>query len=78
MTSPAISAMQQAILRYIDSKIPKDINRAFYGTVKGKRVIIGNRSYNYDPVVDTYFGEGSRVACVLPNSGNTAAIVGVG
>lgn len=78
MVNQAISAMQQAILRYIDSKIPKDTNRAFSGTVQGNRVLIGNRSYNYDPAVDSYFGNGDKVYCLLPNSGYTAAVVGVG
>ena len=77
MKSAAISAMQAAIIRYIQAKLPKDNNRAFFGTVQGNRVVIGNHSYRYDPTVDLNFGYGSKVACILPNSGNTAAIVGV-
>ena len=78
MASQAIVNMQRAIISYINSEIPKDTNRAYFGYVKGKRVIIGNRSYKYDPVTDIYFSNGDRVACILPNSGNTAAVVGVG
>ena len=41
------SAMNRAILDYIDSKIPKDVNKAQIGTVSGNRVIIGNKSFGY-------------------------------
>ena len=77
MKQNALLSMQQAIIRYIDFQMPKDTNRAFFGTVNGKRVTIGNRSYTFEPVVDTFFGNGDSVACILPNSGNTAAVVGV-
>lgn len=71
------SAMNRAILDYVDSKIPKDLNKAQIGRVSGGRVIIGNNSYSYTPTVDMYFGEGSRVACILPENSNSAAVVGV-
>mgnify|MGYP006872994922 CR=1 FL=1 len=71
------SDMNQEIINYIDSKIPKDINKAHVGTVQGDRVIIGNKSYSYTPTVDMYFGTGSRVACILPENSNSAAVVGV-
>ena len=71
------SAMNRAIIDYIDSKIPKDTNKAQIGTVSGNRVIIGNKSYAYTPTVDMYFGSGSRVACILPDNSNSAAVVGV-
>ena len=71
------SEMSRAIINYIDSKIPKDTNNAQIGTVTGTRVIIGNKSYNYTPTVDMYFGNGSRVACILPDNSNSAAVVGV-
>ena len=73
----SFTAMNQAIIRYIDSKIPKDTNNAHIGTVRGNRVVIGNKSYTYRPTVDMYFGEGSRVACILPDNSSTAAVVGV-
>lgn len=69
--------MQQAVIDFIKSSIPKDINKAHLGRVSGDRVIIGNRSYPFIPTVDTYFSDGDSVYCVLPDSGNTAAIVGV-
>ncbi len=71
------SAMNRAILNYINSKIPKDTNRAQIGVVDGSRVVIGNKSYSYIPTVDMYFGTGSRVACILPEGYNSAAVVGV-
>lgn len=77
MHSPAILAMQNAIIQYIKSQIPKDTNKAKVGIISGNRVIIDNQSYRFDPVTDDYFANGSRVYCVTPNSGRTAAIVGV-
>lgn len=75
--SIAFDNMQRAILIYIDANIPKDNNKAHFGTVSGKRVIIGNRAYNFEPVVDSFFGDGDRVCCIVPDSGYTAAVVGV-
>ena len=71
------SAMNRAILDYIDSKIPKDVNKAQIGTVSGDRVVIGNKSFGFTPTVDLYFGDGDRVACLLPDNANSAAVVGV-
>lgn len=71
------SAMNRAIIAYIDAHIPKDTNKAHIGVVSGKRVIIGEKSYNYIPTVDLYFGDGSKVACILPENTNSAAVVGV-
>ena len=73
----AISVMQSAVISYIRANIPKDTNRAYVGTVKGKRVIIQNKSYAFDPAVDIFFQDGDRVYCLLPNGSNIAAIVGV-
>lgn len=75
--SANFSAMNRAIIAYIDSKIPKDINKAHVGTVQGSRVVIGNQSFAYIPTVDMYFGDGDRVACILPENTNSAAVVGV-
>lgn len=69
--------MQQAIIAYILASIPKDPNRAHRGTVHGNHVTIGNKTYPYVPTVDTYFGDGDGVYCILPDEGNMAAVVGV-
>lgn len=73
----SITSMKQAIISYVKRNLPKDENKSVTGIVRGNRVIVGNRSYNYIPTVDVYFGDGDRVVCVLPDSGNVAAIVGV-
>lgn len=73
----SLLAMQQAIMNYINSKIPKNPNRAYKGRISGGRAIIDNKSYPYDPAVDIYFGEGDGVYCLLPDKGNYAAVVGV-
>lgn len=70
-------AMQKAIMDYIESRIPKDKNKAQIGTVQNSRVVIDNNSYGYVPCVDLYFGEGSRVACIQPEQTNSAVVVGV-
>ena len=46
------SAMNRAIIDYINSKIPEDQNKAHIGTVRGNYVMIGNTSYSYTPAVD--------------------------
>ena len=73
----SFSAMNRAIMEYIKANIPKDPNNAHIGRVEGGKVIIDNKSYGYVPTVDLYFGEGSRVACILPDKSNYAAVVGV-
>lgn len=75
--SANLSHMQNAIINYIMANIPKEINKAHFGRVHGGNVIIDNQSYSYVPTVDLYFGDGDTVACILPDSGNVAAIVGV-
>ena len=71
------SAMNRAILDYIEAKMPEDPNKAHIGKVNGNRVIIGGKSYDYVPTVDMYFGDGDKVACILPQKSSTAAVVGV-
>lgn len=71
------AAMNRAIIDYINANIPQDPNKAHVGIVSGNRVVIGNKSFNYVPTVDLYFGDGDRVACILPEQTNSAAIVGV-
>ena len=75
--SANFSAMNRAILDYINSKIPKDTNKAQIGTVAGNRVVIDNKSFGYNPTVDLYFGDGDKVACILPENALSAAVVGV-
>ena len=77
MKSNAILEMQIAVKNYIRSNLPKVENKAVSGLVQGGRVIVGNNSYPYIPTVDLYFGDGDSVACLLPDSGDTAVIVGV-
>lgn len=72
----AISAMQQAVKKYIQSKIPKQQNQAEIGIVRGDSVLIGNRKYFSDCVNDMWLNEGDAVYCLKPTSGNQAAIVG--
>jgi len=74
---PNFSGMNRAIIDYINANIPADPNKAHIGTISGERVVIGSKSYNFVPTVDLYFGEGSRVACILPDNSNSAAVVGV-
>ena len=75
--SADFSAMNQAVVDYINANIPKDTNKAHIGTVSGNRVVVGNKSYSYTPAVDMYFGDGDRVACILPDNSNSAVVVGV-
>ena len=77
MSSVNFSNMNRAIIDYINSKIPKDQNKAKVGTVSGSRVVIGNKSYGFIPTVDMYFGDGDRVACIIPDNFSAAAVVGV-
>ena len=75
--SADFSQMNHAIIEYINANIPKDANNAHIGTVKGNRVIIGNKSYPYVPTVDMYFGDDDKVAVILPENSSSAAVVGV-
>ena len=79
MDNPRIdfSAMNRAIIDYINSKLPKDPNKAHVGKMENGRVIIGNSSYNAIPTVDLYYGDGSKVACLLPENISDAVVVGV-
>lgn len=76
-TTTNIFSMQWAIINYIESRIPKDKNKAHIGRIHDGTVIIGNKTLSYLPVVDMYFGEGDNVACILPEQTNQAVIVGV-
>lgn len=74
----AILKMQQAIIRYIESRIPKDTNKAQTGIVDNGRIHLANgKTLKLDPVTDIYYENGSRVACIIPDSGKIAAVVGV-
>lgn len=74
--SAAISNMQSSIIQYIRNNLPKDENNARTGTIRGNRVLIGNKSYSYNTAVDMAIFDGDTVYCLIPNSGNTAAVVG--
>ena len=69
--------MQQAVMSFVKNNLPKDINKAHLGVINGSRVIIGNKSYPFVPTVDVFFADGDSVYCILPDSGNIAAVVGV-
>ncbi len=75
--SVSYSEMNNAIIAYINSKIPKDQNKAHIGTVRGNSFIIGNNTYPYYPTVDLYFGDGDKVACLLTENTSEVAVVGV-
>ena len=75
--SANFSAMNRAIINYINAQIPEDPNKAHVGTVSGNRVIIGDKSFSYVPTVDMYFGNGDRVACLRPDNSSQAIVVGV-
>lgn len=75
--SADFSQMNHAIIEYINANIPKESNMAHIGTVKGSRVVIGNKSYSYVPTVDMYFGDDDKVAVILPENSSSAAVVGV-
>lgn len=70
------SAMNRAILNYIDAHIPKDTNKAVKGTFYGDTVLIGNKRYDADTVSDMWYDYGDTVYCLLPDSGYKAAVVG--
>ena len=69
--------MQAAVVNWVKANMPEDTNRAHFGIIHGDNVIIGNKSYNYAPAVDLHFDNGDSVACIMPDSGNIVAIVGV-
>lgn len=75
--SANIKDMQAAVVDWVKANMPQDKNKAYIGRVQGKRVIIGNKTYPYTPTVDLYFEDGDSVACIMPDSGNIVAIVGV-
>lgn len=74
MKSNAILGMQNAIKDYIKRNLPKDNNKAVSGRVQGRRVLIGNKSYNYTTAVDMAIFDDLEVCCLV--SGNNAAVVG--
>ena len=75
----AIETMQKAIIRYIDSKIPKNLNKAQTGIIDGKNVrsTNGRTYYRAEPVTDNYYNDGDKVFFIVPDGGGKAAIVGV-
>lgn len=75
----AMASMKRSVKRYVDETLEKQKARetAKQGTIRGDRLIYGNRSYYYIPVVDEYFGNGDTVWFLLDSSGTTAIVVGV-
>ena len=70
------AAMNRAIISYIDSRIPKDTNKAVKGTFYGDTVLIGTKHYEADTASDMRYNYGDTVYCLLPDSGYKAAVVG--
>ena len=70
------SAMNRAIINYVNSRLPKDKNRTVKGILSGDNVIIGNKKYYADMVSDMYYRNGDEVYCLLPESGYKVAVVG--
>lgn len=77
MRSANIKDMQEAVMSWVKANMPRDTNRAHFGRVCGNKILIGNQTYNYIPTVDLYFENGDSVACIMPDSGNVVAVVGV-
>lgn len=75
--SSTVKDMQIAVVNWALAHLPKDSNKAHFGLVRGNSVIINNKSYPYAPAVDLFFQDGDRVACIMPDSGNIVAVVGV-
>ena len=76
LLSGALSGMQQAIVKYVQSNLPKDRNNAVVGSIQGGNLVIANKTYACNPLVDDFFLNGDKVLCLLPESGRTAAIIG--
>ncbi len=82
MINPALfNAMQNAIIGWCKANLPE--NRAHIGIINGGNVTVTDRknkapkNYPYTPTVDLHFEDGYQVACIVPDTGNIAAIVGV-
>jgi predicted glycosyltransferase involved in capsule biosynthesis len=75
----SISEMNKAIKSYVDSELKKlkVKESAKQGTIRGSRLIYKNKSYDYIPVVDEYFGNGDTVWFLLDESESIAIVVGV-
>ena len=74
----AMASMKRRVKRYVDETLEKHKARetAKQGTIRGDRLVYGNRSYHYIPVEDEYFEDGSTVWFLLDSSGTTAIVVG--
>ena len=81
MINPAlVNAMQKAIIAWCKENMPE--NRAHIGVVNGGNVTVTRKNkapknYPYISTVDLFFDSGYQVACIVPESGNVAAVVGV-
>lgn len=70
--------MQQAIIRYLNSKQPKEKSvGAVQGIYKNGKILIGNKSYYADIAVDMPVKDGDSVWCLIADNKTTAVIVGM-
>ena len=72
----SFSRMQKAVINYVQRNLPKDKNNAVVGTIQGGKLVIANKTYSCNPLVDDFFINGDKVICLLPESGRAAAVVG--
>lgn len=75
----AANSLRIAVIAYINSKIPKDLNKAKFGVVsnnKSRVTTTNGKTYNLTPATDMFYNDGDRIVCLIPDSGRTAAFVG--
>lgn len=79
MNTAAISTMQNAVKNYLrkvaESKTSNNNGGVVQGKIQGSNILVGNKSYPYEPAVDVYYKDGDSVWCLL-TTGNNAVIVG--
>lgn len=77
LADSAVLAMQRAIIKYIEIKT-KNLNKAQIGVIdQGKVHLTNGRTLRADPTTDIYYGNGSKVVCIIPDGSNIAAVTGV-
>lgn len=74
--SPDFSGLHRAVNNFVSAAIPKDTNKVVMGKLVGNYVRVGNKSYYADFVSDIHVNDGDLVYCLLPDSGQSAAVVG--
>ena len=87
---PDFSGMSRAIVEYLNSKksagtagtyaggsdSAADTSGVAIGQLTADGVLIGNKTYQGDKVTDMAYAIGDYVYCLVPNSGQSVAIVG--